>query len=92
MDLHPPKITVGLANEARCHSADMAQDDYFRHDTYDRVEDELLCTCSTWDQIATYSNGALGESIAAGYSDPQTVMNTWLDSLKHSSSILNEGS
>jgi len=78
--LPPLKSTIGLENAARYHAADMAQDNYFYHDTYDRVDGGLLRICSSWERIATYIAGASGENIAAGYSDPQAVMNAWLNS------------
>jgi uncharacterized protein YkwD len=88
--LPPLKSTIGLENAARYHAADMAQDNYFYHDTYDRVDGGLLRICSSWERIATYIAGASGENIAAGYSDPQAVMNAWLNSPGHRSNILSE--
>lgn len=88
--LPPLKSTVGLENAARYHAADMAQDDYFYHDTYDHVDESLLWICNTWERIATFTIGASGENIAAGYSDPQAVMNAWLNSPGHRSNILSE--
>ena len=90
--LPPLKSTDGLENAGRYHAADMAQDNYFYHDTYDQVDGELLWICSTWERIATYTTGAMGENIAAGYSDPQAVMNAWLNSAGHRSNILSEDS
>ncbi len=90
--LPPLKSTAGLENAGRYHAADMAQDNYFDHDTYDQVDGELLWICSTWQRIATYTTGAMGENIAAGYSDPQAVMNAWLNSAGHRSNILSEDS
>ena len=90
--LPPLKSTDGLENAGRYHAADMAQDNYFYHDTYDQVDGELLWICSTWQRIATYTTGAMGENIAAGYSDPQDVMNAWLNSAGHRSNILSEDS
>ena len=88
--LPPLKSTVGLENATRYHAADMAQDNYFYHDTYDHVDERLLWICSTWERIATFTIGASGENIAAGYSDPQAVMNAWLNSPGHRSNILSE--
>src|SRR5512139_3091766 len=78
--LPPYKRVTELDEAARYHSADLGQDDYFSHDTYDRVGGNLVYVCDTWTRLGTYYTGAMGENIAYGYSTPQGVMNGWMNS------------
>ncbi len=89
--LPPYKRVTALDEAARYHSADMGQDDYFNHNTYDRVGGNLVYVCDTWTRIGTYYTGAnaMAENIAAGYRTPQEVMNGWMNSPGHRANILN---
>lgn len=87
--LPPLKRTQPLTDAARYHAADMVQDNYFGHDTQDRVGGALTFVCGTWDRIATFTSGASGENAAAGYSSPSAVMQGWMDSSGHKDNILN---
>jgi uncharacterized protein YkwD len=86
--LPPYKRVTELDEAARYHSADLGQDNYFSHDTYDRSGGNLVYRCDTWTRIDTYYSGAMGENIAAGYSTPQSVMNGWMNSTGHRNNIL----
>ncbi len=86
--LPPYKRVTELDNAARYHSADMGQDNYFDHNTYDRVGGSLVYVCDTWTRISKYYSGAMGENIAAGYATPQDVMNGWMNSSGHRANIL----
>ncbi len=87
--LNPMKRSQGLTNAARFQAADMSQDNYFSHDTMDRVGEKLVKMCGPWERIANYYSGANGENAAAGYSSPQDVMNAWMNSKGHRANILN---
>jgi uncharacterized protein YkwD len=89
--LNPLKRSEGLTSAARYQAADMSQDNYFSHDTFDRQGGNLVKRCSPWERIANYYSGANGENAAAGYSSPQAVMNAWMNSSGHRSNILNSG-
>jgi len=78
-----------LTNAARYHAADMAHDNYFDHDTYDRIDGQLTKRCGAWARISTYYSGANGENAAAGYGTPAAVMSGWMNSPGHKSNILN---
>lgn len=86
----PPLKRVSLLDSAaRYHSRDMRDDAYVRHDTHDRVNSQLVKMCN-WDQrIGNYYAGWLwlGENIAAGYTDPASVMQGWLNSNGHRANI-----
>jgi len=90
--LPPYKRVTALDEAARYHSADLGQDNYFSHDTYDRSGGNLVLVCGTWTRIGAYYTGATGENIAGGYSTPQSVMNGWMNSTGHRNNILSSGS
>jgi uncharacterized protein YkwD/chitodextrinase len=71
-----------LFDAARGHSEDMAEQNYFSHDSLDGR--------SFSDRIteAGYPWNTCGENIALGYSTPQAVMNAWMNSPGHRNNIL----
>ncbi len=86
----PPLKRVPLLDQtARYHSCDMRDDDYFNHDTYDRVNGQLMQVCDFSQRVGGhYTNRAtLGENIAAGYATPASVMQGWLNSPGHRGNI-----
>ncbi len=72
-----------LAAAAQAHSDDMADNDFFDHQGSDgsRFNNRALA--------AGYQGQPLGENIAAGYPNLQTVVQGWLDSSGHCSAIMN---
>jgi len=85
----PLKRVNQLDAAARYHACDMRDDDYFSHDSKDWNGGSHITVCS-WSQRINnfYTNDqSLGENIAAGYSSPQTVMNSWLNSPGHRNNI-----
>ncbi len=68
---------------ARLHSMDMAVRGFFDHTNPDGE--------SPWDRVdkTDYTGFASGENIAAGYPDPEAVMQGWMDSPGHCSNIMN---
>jgi uncharacterized protein YkwD len=72
-----------LAGAARAHSADMANRDYFAHDTPEGVNVGTRVT------NAGYRWSAVGENIAKGQPDAAAVMLAWLNSPGHRANILN---
>lgn len=88
----PPLKRVSLLNQtARYHARDMREDNYFNHDTYDRVGSNLQFVCGWNIRITGHYTSAtsLGENIAAGYPTPQSVMSGWLSSSGHRDNIEN---
>jgi hypothetical protein len=90
--LPPLKRIQALDQAARYHAADLGVDDYFDHNTFDRVAGELVAVCDTWSRISNYYSGATGENIAAGYVTPEAVVEGWMDSDGHRMNILNPNS
>ena len=82
----PLKRVWELEEAARYHATDMAQDNYFNHDTYDGGS----YVCAWNDRIGTFYPEGLGmaENIAAGYATPSAVMAGWMDSSDHRANIL----
>ncbi|MDW8395744.1 MAG: CAP domain-containing protein, partial [Anaerolineae bacterium] len=86
----PPLKRVTLLDEAaRYHARDMREDDYFSHDTRDRVNGVPEFVCSWHTRIGSHYPGwsSIGENIAAGHSSPHSVMNAWLSSTYHRNNI-----
>ena len=90
----PPLKRVELLDQAsRYHAADMYQDNYFAHDSYDRQGSNLFKVCGWSTRINNFYTdwNTLGENIARGYPSPQSVMVGWMGSSGHRDNILNEG-
>jgi uncharacterized protein YkwD len=77
------KTNADLTKAAQGHSADMAKNNYFSHDSqdgrspFDRMKD------------AGYSFSAAAENIAMGQLTPDAVMTAWMNSAGHKANILN---
>lgn len=90
--LPPLKRIEELDQAARYHSADLGQDDYFDHDTYDRDGESLYFVCLWWQRIQNYYSGVRAENIAAGYTTPEAVVSAWMGSSGHRQNILSSNS
>lgn len=90
--LSPLKHNPQLDESARYHSADMSVNDYFDHNTLNRVNGQLSEVCDTWNRIETYYTNwqALAENIAAGQRTPEMAMNGWMNSPDHRHNILSD--
>ena len=89
--LPPFKRSSMLVEAARYHASDLATDNYFQHDSYDRVGSNLVFVCDTFERILSYyfpDWRAMAENIAAGQSDPEWVMRSWMSSSGHRANIL----
>jgi uncharacterized protein YkwD len=90
-NLPPLKRVVELDWAARYHAADMAYDDYFQHDTYDRVDGRVVKYCNWNERLVVYYSdqyASMGENIAAGYHTPESVFQGWMNSPAHRANIL----
>lgn len=78
----PLRLEPLLQTAARAHAKDMAERDYFDHDTPEGLD--------PFDRMreAGYRGCAMGENIAAGQTDPAEVVSGWLESPGHCSNIL----
>ncbi len=76
-------MSPALRCAARVHSMDMSVRNFFDHTNPSNE--------SPWDRMAAagYSFSRAGENIAAGQADPDSVMQSWLDSDGHCANIMN---
>lgn len=72
-----------LANAAGNHSTDMANNNYFDHTGLNGS------TPATRANAAGYNYTYVGENIAAGYADFDSVINGWLGSSGHCANLMN---
>ncbi len=81
--LAPLKSNAQLAVAARRHSRNMAENDFFSHESPNgfRPADRI--------QQAGYQYSAIGENIAAGQITPREVVDSWMRSPGHRANILN---
>jgi uncharacterized protein YkwD len=77
------RLNAKLGSAAYGHSRDMADNDYFSHDSLDGR--------SMVDRVnaAGYAWSALGENIAAGYGSVQDVVDGWMGSDGHCANLMN---
>lgn len=78
----PLRHDAALQTAARAHAKDMAERDYFDHDSPEGID--------PFDRMreAGYRGCAMGENIAGGQSTPREVVDGWLESPGHCSNIL----
>jgi uncharacterized protein YkwD len=88
----PLKRIYQLDEASRYHAADMEQDIYFKHDTYDRVSNDIYKVCDWYTRIDGFylDRSWLGENIAIGYSTPSSVISAWMNSPGHRENILRQ--
>jgi uncharacterized protein YkwD len=76
-------LNARLTSAAYGHSRDMADNNYFSHDSLDgrSMVDRVNAAGYTWS--------ALGENIAAGYGSVQAVVDGWMASDGHCANLMN---
>ena len=79
----PLSFNQQLEDAAQAHAEDMARRGYFEHDTPDGV--------TPFDRMraAGYQGGLMGENIAQGYRDAESVVQGWIDSPGHCRNLMN---
>ena len=79
----PLSLDTELREAARCHSTDMADNDFFDHTGSNGSSFSQRCNA------AGYSGSPRGENIAAGYSTPSAVVVGWMNSDGHCANVMN---
>lgn len=81
-----------LAKASRYHSYDLATQNYFDHNSYDRVNGKLVKVGSTFDRIRTFYDKSFvnSENIAAGSSTASDTYHQWYTSKGHYENMFNE--
>lgn len=78
----PVTMQMHLQQAARCHSVDMAENDFFSHTGTGGSTFIQRC------RAAGYTGTPSGENIGAGYSSPASVVNGWMNSDGHCANIM----
>lgn len=83
-----------LANAARYHAFDLGSQDYFKHDTYDRVDGNLVRIGDSFERIRKFYNDSHvnSENIAAGDARPSGTYQQWVTSKGHYENMFNPDS
>ncbi|MCP4442319.1 MAG: CAP domain-containing protein [Aureispira sp.] len=88
------KWNENLAYSARYHAKDMAVDDYFEHESHDRLKNgRLKRTCGIFERIGKFLGKkmfARAENIAVGAMTPAEVVKDWMTSKGHRKNILDK--
>ncbi len=93
-NLPPLKHVPELSQAARYQAADMVQDNYLHHDTYDRISGQLKFVCDWFDRVGSFYGDepyywlSLAENIAGGQATPAQVMSDWMGSGDHRANII----
>lgn len=88
--LKPLVLDSNLVFAARYHAADMASENYFDHDSQNKVNGKLSTSLGAFERIALfYSNFANTENIAAGNSTAEATYDQWYFSPGHYANMFN---
>lgn len=91
----PPLVwNEDLAKAARYHANDLGTQSYFDHNTYDRIDGELVSVGSTFERIKKFYNKTHvnSENIAAGHESPNQTYIQWYNSDGHNKNMFNSKS
>jgi uncharacterized protein YkwD len=94
LKMEPLILVESLSRAARYHSYDMATQDYFSHQTHDRINGKLVKVGKTFDRIRKFytTSHVNSENIAAGNADPEDTYLQWFHSPGHYENMFNEQS
>jgi uncharacterized protein YkwD len=83
-----------LAQAARYHAFDLGSQEYFDHNTYDRVNGELVKVGGTFTRIGRFYNSSSlnSENIAAGSEHADGTYEQWFNSKGHYDNMFNKQS
>ncbi|MGH1334777.1 MAG: CAP domain-containing protein [Aureispira sp.] len=90
--LKPLALHPELTNVARYHAKDMAVEQYFEHDSYDRLPNGRKKRIGSFsDRLGIFSEkswSGWAENIAMGHNSPKAVMKSWMTSKGHRVNLL----
>jgi len=83
-----------LANACRYHAYDLGSQDYFNHDSYDRINGELVEVGGTFERIKRFYSESFvnAENIAAGNESAGDTYEQWYNSKGHYDNMFNKSS
>jgi uncharacterized protein YkwD len=92
--LQPLVMDERLCMAARYHAYDMATQNYFDHNTYDRLDGKLQKVGGPFDRIRMFYKDSFvnSENIAAGNESPQDTYKQWFASKGHNKNMFNKES
>jgi uncharacterized protein YkwD len=92
--LKPLVMDERLCKAARYHAYDMATQNYFDHNTHDRVNGKLQKVGGTFDRIKMFYSDSFvnSENIAAGNESPKDTYMQWFNSKGHYRNMFNKES
>jgi uncharacterized protein YkwD len=78
----PLNYNTQLERSAQGHAEDMSRNHYMSHTSLDgRTFDQRI-------RATGYDGGRIGENIGAGFGDPNSIMDAWMNSPAHKANIL----
>lgn len=90
-NLQPLTIDPDLVRAARYHAMDMAKENYFSHESQNKVNGKLVKSAEAFDRIKTfYPSGGNTENIHAGSEDADGAYDAWYNSPGHYENLFNE--
>lgn len=90
-NLRPLTIDPDLVRAARYHAMDMAKENYFSHESQNKVKGKLVKSEDAFDRIKTfYPLGGNTENIHAGSQDADGAYDAWYNSPGHFENLFNE--
>lgn len=90
-NLQPLTIDPDLVRAARYHAMDMAKENYFSHESQNKVKGKLVKSKGAFDRIKTfYPIGGNTENIHAGSQDADGAFDAWYNSPGHFENLFNE--
>lgn len=92
--MEPLEWDEKLAQASRYHAYDLATQNYFDHNSYDRVDGELVKVGGTFDRIKAFYHDSFvnAENIAAGSESSKDTYNQWYNSKGHYDNMFNKSS
>lgn len=84
----------GLANACRYHAADLGTQNYFNHDSHDRINGKLVEVGGTFERIKKFYSATFvnSENIAAGNETAEATYQQWYNSKGHYDNMFNKSS
>lgn len=92
--MSPLEWEEDLARAARYHAYDLATQDYFDHQSYDRRDGKLVEVGDTFDRIRKFYDASFvnSENIAAGNESAKATYEQWFNSPGHYDNMFNKNS
>lgn len=92
-NLQPLTIDPDLVRVARYHASDMAKENYFSHESQNKVKNKLTKSAETFERIKLfYPSGGNSENIHAGSADAEGAYEAWFNSPGHYENLFRESS